>query len=130
MPTVDVSYQDLCRLIGKHIPLNKLKDEGILFAKGEIEEVRGDMLKIDVKDTNRPDLWSTEGIAREKLLSKISAAKSAVRSVGLRTRLGKLAKDLRLLRDYTPEVVEAKIAEKVNDAIMHELEKRIEALSP
>jgi len=65
MPTVEVSHQDLCKLVGKRIPLNKLKEEGILFAKGEVDEVRGDLLKIDIKDTNRPDLWSTEGIARE-----------------------------------------------------------------
>ncbi len=65
MPTIEVSHQDLCRLVGKSIPINKLKEEGILFAKGEIDEAKGDLLKIDIKDTNRPDLWSTEGIARE-----------------------------------------------------------------
>ncbi len=65
MPIIEVSHQDLCRLVGKSIPLNRLKEEGILFAKGEVDEVKGDLLKIDVKDTNRPDLWSTEGIARE-----------------------------------------------------------------
>ena len=75
-------------------------------------------------------LGEAEGIAREQLFFRISAAKSAVQSVKLRTRLGKLAKDLRQLCNYTPEVIEAKMAEKVNDAIMHELEKRIEALSP
>ena len=65
MPTIEVSYKDLCRLVGKPIPVSRLKEEGILFAKGEIEEVKGDTLKVDVKDTNRPDLWSTEGVARE-----------------------------------------------------------------
>jgi phenylalanyl-tRNA synthetase beta chain len=65
MPTIEVSHQDLCRLIGKNIPLNRLKEEGILFAKGEIDEAKGNLLKIDIKDTNRPDLWSAEGIARE-----------------------------------------------------------------
>ncbi len=75
-------------------------------------------------------LGEAEGMAREQLLFRTSAAKSAIESLKLRTRLGKLAKDLRLLSDYTPEVIEAKMAEKVNDAIMHELEKRIQALSP
>lgn len=65
MPTVDASYEDLCRLIGKHMPLDKLRDEFILYAKGEIDEIDGTNLKIDIKDTNRPDLWSAEGIARE-----------------------------------------------------------------
>lgn len=65
MPTIEVSYSDLCRLVGKHIPISKLKEEGIVYAKGEIDEVTGDLLKVDIKDTNRPDLWSAEGIARE-----------------------------------------------------------------
>lgn len=65
MPTVDVSHEDLNRLIGKSVPLDKLRDEYILYAKGEIDEIEGTSLKIDVKDTNRPDLWSAEGIARE-----------------------------------------------------------------
>ena len=72
-------------------------------------------------------LGAVEGIATEELLHNISAAKSAVQSIKLRTRLGKLSQDLRLLNDYTPEVIEAKMAEKVNDAIMHEFEN---ALNP
>lgn len=65
MPTIEVSYNDLCSLIGKHVPLDRLMDEDILFAKGEVDALDGDTLKIDVKDTNRPDLWSAEGVARE-----------------------------------------------------------------
>jgi F420-non-reducing hydrogenase iron-sulfur subunit len=75
-------------------------------------------------------LGQAEGIAREELLFRITAAKSTVESIKLRTRLGKLAKDLRLLNDYTSEAIGAKMAEKVNDAVMHEFEKRIEALGP
>lgn len=65
MPSIEVSYQDLCNLIGKKIPKTELIERAILFAKGEVDEWEGDFLKIDIKDTNRPDLWSTEGIARE-----------------------------------------------------------------
>ncbi len=65
MPTIDVSFKDLCKLVGKKMPLAKLKEDYILYAKGEIDAVQGDQLKIDIKDTNRPDLWSVEGIARE-----------------------------------------------------------------
>jgi len=72
-------------------------------------------------------LGAAEGIATEELLHNISAAKSAVQSIKLRTRLGSLSKDLRLLNDYTPEIIEAKMAEKVNNAIMHEFEN---ALNP
>ncbi len=64
MPTIDVSHEDLCNLIGKKFTIEELK-EVMLYAKGEIDEVNGDLLKVDIKDTNRPDLWSAEGIARE-----------------------------------------------------------------
>ncbi len=65
MPTIDVSHEDLCKLIGKKIPVKEIQENAVLFAKGEIDAVEGDMLKIDIKDTNRPDLWSAEGVARE-----------------------------------------------------------------
>jgi len=64
LPTLEVSYSDLCELVGREIPIEELK-QSILFAKAEIETVEGDLIKIDSKDTNRPDLWSAEGIARE-----------------------------------------------------------------
>ena len=64
MPTIEVSHKDLCRLIGKKFTIKEMED-AVLFVKGEIENVSGDLLKIDIKDSNRPDLWSTEGIARE-----------------------------------------------------------------
>ena len=64
MPTIEASHQDFCELIGKKIEIEELKDLAN-FAKCEIDGVEGDTLKVEVKDTNRPDLWSTEGIARE-----------------------------------------------------------------
>lgn len=64
MPTIEVSHKDLCNLIGKKLTVREL--ECLLdYAKGEIEVVEGDLLRIEIKDTNRPDLWSAEGIARE-----------------------------------------------------------------
>jgi phenylalanyl-tRNA synthetase beta chain len=64
MPTIEVSHKDLCNLIGKKLSVEDLKDI-VLYAKGEVDEINGDLLKIDEKDSNRPDLWSAEGIARE-----------------------------------------------------------------
>jgi len=64
MPKLDVSYSDLCSLIGKKVSLEELK-QCITFAKGEIDGVEGDLLKVEIKDSNRPDLWSAEGISRE-----------------------------------------------------------------
>ena len=64
MPKIDVSHKDLCGLIGRKLSTEQLADE-VLYAKGELDEVNGDTIKIDIKDTNRPDLWSAEGVARE-----------------------------------------------------------------
>ena len=64
MPTIEVSQKDLCKLIGKKLELNELGD-AVAYAKAEIDSSEGDSLKLDIKDSNRPDLWSTEGVARE-----------------------------------------------------------------
>jgi phenylalanyl-tRNA synthetase beta chain len=64
MPTIEVSKKDLCRLVGKKLKLEQI--EGLVgYAKAEVESTDGDMLRVEIKDTNRPDLWSAEGIARE-----------------------------------------------------------------
>ena len=64
MPTIEVSQKDLCKLIGKKLELNELGD-AVAYAKAEIDSSEGDSIKLDIKDSNRPDLWSTEGVARE-----------------------------------------------------------------
>ncbi len=65
MPTIEVSHSDLCKLAGKNLSLRELEEKALLFVKGELDGSEGDKLKIDIKDTNRPDLWSVEGVARE-----------------------------------------------------------------
>ncbi|MFH1586434.1 MAG: phenylalanine--tRNA ligase subunit beta [Candidatus Diapherotrites archaeon] len=64
MPTVEVEKKDLEKLIGKKFSKQELED-ALMYVKGEVDAWEGDLLKVDMKDTNRPDLWSTEGIARE-----------------------------------------------------------------
>lgn len=63
MPTVEASKKDLEKLCGMKFTKDKL-ETALLFAKGELDGVEGDTLKIDIKDANRPDLWSIEGISR------------------------------------------------------------------
>ena len=64
MPKFEISKQDLEKLVGKKFSIKDLED-ALLFAKTELDGHDEDTLKVDVKDTNRPDLWSVEGIARE-----------------------------------------------------------------
>jgi len=63
MPTIESSKKDLEELIGKKFSKEELM-EVLLCVKGELDAIEEDVLKIDIKETNRPDLWSTEGIAR------------------------------------------------------------------
>ncbi|MSR86325.1 phenylalanine--tRNA ligase subunit beta [Candidatus Woesearchaeota archaeon] len=64
MPTIDISLKDISKLVGKEVTRENLEPEALLWVKGEIDGEDGDTLKIDCKESNRPDLWSTEGMAR------------------------------------------------------------------
>lgn len=64
MPTLDVSKKDLEKLVGKKFTQTQL-EEALEYVKGEIDSQDNDSIKVDCKETNRPDLWSTEGLARE-----------------------------------------------------------------
>ncbi len=68
MPKFDVSKDDLEKLVGESFTVEEWEDL-FLYAKCELDDVWEDNGKIyfkaDSKDTNRPDLWSAEGIARQ-----------------------------------------------------------------
>ncbi|MFA5763729.1 MAG: phenylalanine--tRNA ligase subunit beta [archaeon] len=64
MPTLDISKKDLEKMVGKKFSMTGL-EEVLEYVKGEVDGVDGDTVKVDCKETNRPDLWSTEGIARD-----------------------------------------------------------------
>ena len=74
-------------------------------------------------------LGEAEGIDPEALKLKLSAARSAVENVKLRTRFAKLAQKLRADDELTPELIEAAMAEKVNDAIIREVAKQEKAIA-
>ncbi len=83
MPKIEASLKDLCSLVGRKLSVEQLREE-ILFAKGELDEVNGDLLKLDMKDTNRPDMWSAEGVAREiRARQKPGMIKYTVKKSGL-----------------------------------------------
>ncbi len=64
MPKIEISEQALRKLIGLPVASGEL--EGLLtVAKGELDGREGDLLKVELNDTNRPDLWSTAGLARQ-----------------------------------------------------------------
>ncbi len=86
MPTIDVDYQELQRLLNLQLngDMEKL-DDILAYIKGEVKSYnqKEETVSIEMKDTNRPDLWSVEGLTRalrgylniEKGLKQYSAAK-------------------------------------------------------
>ncbi|MCL2293814.1 MAG: phenylalanine--tRNA ligase subunit beta [Spirochaetes bacterium] len=64
MPKIEVNEDSLYKYIGKKIT----GDEFIKLlsvAKAEFDGQEGDILKIELNDTNRPDLWSAPGLGRQ-----------------------------------------------------------------
>jgi phenylalanyl-tRNA synthetase beta chain len=66
MPTIDIKKKDLDTLIGKKLSLDALEKK-LMLAKAELKEYNAetDELKVELSDSNRPDLWSAEGVARQ-----------------------------------------------------------------
>lgn len=64
MPKIEIKQKDLNSLLKKKLNLDEL--ESLLeSAKAEIDDSTDDTLKIELNDTNRPDLWTTAGLARQ-----------------------------------------------------------------
>jgi phenylalanyl-tRNA synthetase beta chain len=66
MPKIEIFKDDFDRLVKKKLEGEAL-EEALMVAKTELDEFdrKSGRMKLDVKDTNRPDLWSSEGIARQ-----------------------------------------------------------------
>ncbi|HEY3428836.1 MAG TPA: phenylalanine--tRNA ligase subunit beta, partial [Acidimicrobiia bacterium] len=70
MPTISVFKKDFESLLatgGRHkrpMPIERL-DEWLTLVKGELKEHVAETgeLRIELQDSNRPDLWCCEGIA-------------------------------------------------------------------
>ncbi len=67
MPTIDIDLAEFEKLLGINYHGNMAKlDEDLAFVKSEVKacnEKEGSV-SVEMKDTNRPDLWSVEGLAR------------------------------------------------------------------
>ncbi len=76
MPTIVVIKRDLEELLGAPFELDALERE-LELAKGEIKgyDPVSDEIKVELNDTNRPDLWSPEGLARTLQLARGGAAR-------------------------------------------------------
>jgi phenylalanyl-tRNA synthetase beta chain len=67
MPTIEVESAELEHLLGFKLQRDTEKlDEVLALVKGEVKlnDEKSGIISIEMKDTNRPDLWSVEGLAR------------------------------------------------------------------
>jgi len=66
MPKIDIPESLLTRYLGQRLTLEKL-EELLPVAKAELDGIdeEHNLLKIELNDTNRPDLWSVAGLARQ-----------------------------------------------------------------
>jgi phenylalanyl-tRNA synthetase beta chain len=98
MPTIEVDYAELQRLLNVKLDGDTEKLDDILsYVKAEVKgfDQKENAVSIEMKDTNRPDLWSVEGLTRalrsylgqEKGIKPYSAGKSAV-EVNVDPKLG------------------------------------------
>jgi len=65
MPTVELNREDFESLLGTHLPedIEKL-NEILSYVKGEVKGIDYEEIRIELKDSNRADIWSVEGLAR------------------------------------------------------------------
>ncbi len=70
-------------------------------------------------------LGTSDGKPLEEIKVKLLAAKSAASSTKLRTQFAKLTREMRQDKDYSPQVLETRVSEKLNDAILREMEKHL-----
>jgi len=66
MPVFNCAKKDLEKLMGRSLSVEEI-DRIVLTAKGEFKDYNEetDELRIEIVDSNRPDLWSVEGLSRQ-----------------------------------------------------------------
>lgn len=64
MPVIEFNKKDFENLLGFEVDEGQLETY-FIPAKGELEDLTEDLVKVEISDSNRPDLWGVEGIVRE-----------------------------------------------------------------
>lgn len=67
MPTVDIEYPEFERMLGMDLHRDVERIDDILsFVKGEVKgfDEQKNVMIVEIKDTNRPDVWNLEGLVR------------------------------------------------------------------
>jgi phenylalanyl-tRNA synthetase beta chain len=124
LPTIDVDYAEFERLLGVALRGDMARlDEILAFVKSEVKlyDRQEGVVSIEIKDTNRPDLWGIEGLARA-LRGYLNVAKGLKRYT-----VGKPIVDVHVdsrLRDIRPfmgcaVVKDVKLTDTIIRGLMH-----------
>jgi phenylalanyl-tRNA synthetase beta chain len=105
MPTISIDRKDFEGLLALDRPLADDQIESWLqLVKGELKDHDGETgeLRVELQDSNRPDLWSCEGIARQ-IRTKLTGSPPTYQFFRSKTRPGRritVAPDLQRVRPY------------------------------
>ena len=103
MPTISFFQKDFERLLGRPAPLEQL-ESWLPLVKGELKDITqatGE-IRLELQDSNRPDLWSVEGIARQ-IRTKLQGSPGAYPFLHTKTRSQRrilVAEGLERVRPY------------------------------
>jgi phenylalanyl-tRNA synthetase beta chain len=122
MPTIDIKKKDLDRLIGRKLALPVLERK-LMLAKAELKEyiAATDDMKVELSDSNRPDLWSAEGIARQIriALSGKAEAYPFFKHGRKATREIRVSKDMKGVRPYIAACTASDV--RMNDDVLAQM---------
>ncbi len=103
MPTIDIKKKDLDTLIGRKLTVAAL-EKHLMLAKAELKEYNAetDDLKVELSDSNRPDLWCAEGVARQIRMALTGKPEDYhfFKPGRKATRVIRVAKEMRQVRPY------------------------------
>lgn len=128
MPTITVIKSDLENLLKKRFTIDKLEDY-LKWTKGEVKgyDEKTDEIKLELNDSNRPDLWCCEGIARQ-IRWRLTNKKEAYPFLNKKTKNEIIvSKELKEIRPYVAACTATGI--KITDNILTQLIQTQEKLS-
>jgi phenylalanyl-tRNA synthetase beta chain len=103
MPTISIFQQDFSGLVGRSVSISDI-EQWMPYIKGEVKDVSRDTgeVRVELQDTNRPDLWCVEGIARQirSVLNKGLAPYSFFSLKGRAKRRIQVAKGMEAVRPF------------------------------
>jgi phenylalanyl-tRNA synthetase beta chain len=130
MPTIDIKKKDLDGLIGRNLSLATL-EKRLMLAKAELKEYNAetDILKVELSDSNRPDLWSAEGVARQ-IRAAVAGRPEAYpffKHGRKATREIRVSKSLKLVRPYIAACTAVRV--NMNDDVLTQMIQSQEKLA-